>query len=327
MKNNFLNSIFALLVLTLVSNQLFAQNKAGKSDDLGRIVLNSFVSDQVENLPSSAKNLLKNKMSQIATKNGVGGSKLNPQFIITPNISVLSKDITTSAPPMIALTLDVTIYIGDGIEGTKFASTSVQVKGVGTNENKAYISALKRIKSSNEDIQAFVEEGKTKIAKYYNSKCDFIIKEAQTLEAQNEFDAAILKLTSVPDVCKECFDKCMDAVAPIYQKQIDRECKLKLEAAKNEWNSGQDVAATNNASRYLLGIEPTASCFASAQTFADQIAKRVKELDQREWDFQMKQQQDNVDLRKAQIDAAKAVGVAYGNNQPKNVSYNVKGWW
>lgn len=42
---------------------------------------------------------------------------------------------------MTALVLDVTLYIGDGIEGTKFASTSIQVKSVGTNETN-YFTAL-----------------------------------------------------------------------------------------------------------------------------------------------------------------------------------------
>ncbi|MCH2023181.1 MAG: hypothetical protein MK207_11950 [Saprospiraceae bacterium] len=327
MKNNILNSIYTILVFALITNQLLAQNKAGKSDDLGRIVLNSFVSDQIENLPSSAKNLLNNKMSQIATKNGVGGSKLNPRFIITPNISVLTKDITPTAPPMHALTLDVTIYIGDGIEGTKFASTSIQVKGVGANETKAYISALKRIKSSNTDIQSFVEEGKTKIAKYYNSKCDFIIKEAQSLESQNEFDAAILKLTSVPEVCKECYDKCMDAVAPIYQQQLDRECSLSMSKALAIWSGSQDEAGAKEAATILANIDPDSKCIREAGSMIDmlydEMKKRIKEIDQREWDFKVQEQRQESE----RIKAIRDIGVAYGNNQPKNVTYNANGWW
>ena len=35
---------------------------------------------------------------------------------------------------------------------------------------------------------------------------------------------------------------------------------------------------------------------------------------------------DNVDIQKATINAARDVGVAYGNNQPKTI-YKTGGWW
>jgi hypothetical protein len=299
------------------------QNDAGKTEDLGRIVINAHVSDQVEGLPPSAKSMLANKLSQIATQNGLGGSALNPRFIITPNITVLTRDITATAPPMHALTLEVTLYIGDGIEGTKFASASFEVKGVGTNESKAYIEALKQIKPANPQIAQCVETGKTKILEYYNTRCDFIIKEAQTLESQQKFEEAILKLTSVPEVCKTCFDKCMDAVGPVYQKAIDRQCTLKLSEATNAWNIGQDASAASSSIELLKGIDPNAACYPKAMELSKAIAKRMKEIDQREWNFQLKEQQQTSE----RIKAIRDIGVAYGNGQPKTVTYNVRGWW
>jgi hypothetical protein len=318
--------ILCALVLGLTTD-FIAQNTKGKADDLGRIVLNSYVSPQVEGLPASAKRMLNNKLSQIASKNGMGGSALNPRFIITPNITVLTKDITPTAPPMTAMTLEVTFYIGDGIDGKLFANSSIEVKGVGTNETKAYIAALKQIKPAHPDLKNLIEEGKTKIIEFYNSQCDFIIKEAHTLEAQNEFDAAILKLTSVPDVCQECYDKCMAAVEPIYKKQIDRECKIKMAKANSIWNANQTVDAANEAGEYLSNVDPSSACFGEAQSLTNQIAAKVKELNQQEWKFKLKEQQDDVDMKKATIKAIRDIGVAYGNNQPKTVTYRTYGWW
>jgi hypothetical protein len=304
-----------------------AQNDKGKVDDMGRITLAAYVPPQIDQMPDAARNMLANKLNQIVTQNGLGGSAFNQRFIITANIVVLTKDVTPTAPPMQAFTLDITLYIGDGIDGTKFASYSGSVKGVGENETKAYISALKNLNTNNPDYKSFIESGKTKIIEYYNSKCDFIIKEAQTLASQNEFDAAIFKLTTVPEVCVDCFNKCMDAVAPIYQKKIDRECTLKLTEANNIWSANQDINGANSAAMVLSTIEPQAACFKDVVALTDKIAKRVKELDQRDWDFKLKVQQDGVDVRKAEISAARDVGVAYGNNQPKSVAYNIKGWW
>lgn len=316
--------IIGFFLLNLI---LFAQNNQGKADDAGRIALAAVVSDQIEGLTSSAQSNLQNKLHQIATKNGMGGSSLNNRFIITANVVVLTKDITPTAPPMQAYTLEITLYIGDGVEGTLFSSTSVTLKGVGKTETKAYMAALKNLKVADPKYQSFIEQGKNKIIEYYNSKCDFILKEADALVSQNEFDAAIAKLVSIPEVCKECFDKAMDKVGPIYQQQIDRQCKMDLAEAKNVWNANQDVSGASQASNYLGNVDPNSSCYNEALNFSNVIAKRIKELDQREWNFKLKQQQDDVDIQKSTIKAARDIGVAYGNNQPQNVTYNFRGWW
>ncbi len=306
---------------------VFAQNNLGKSDDGARIVLSAYIPNQIEGLTPIVQNNLTNKLSQIASANGMGGSA-NSRFVITTNVSVLTKDITPTAPPMHAYTIEVTLYIGDGIDGTLFSSQSITLKGVGTNESKAYIAALNGLKVKDPIYQTFIEKGKNKIVEYYNSKCDFILKEAQSLTSQSKFDEAIGKLTSIPEVCKVCYDKAMDAVGPIYQKQIDKECKLKLAEANNAWNTNQDSTGASNASESLAQIDPNASCFKEAQAFSSKIAKRIQEIDKREWSFKMKEQQDDVDIRKATIKAARDIGVAYGNGPKATVvRYNIRGWW
>jgi len=311
----------------IIGYNAYSQNALGKSDDAARITLAAYVPQQIDKMPDAARSILANKLNQIVTQNGMGGAANNERFIITANVNVISKDLTATAPPMTALVLEVTLYIGDGFVGTKFSSTSISVKGVGESETKAYISALKGISPTNSNIQSFVGNGKSKIIEYYNSKCDFIIKEAQTLVSQNNFEEAIFKLTSVPEVCKECYDKCMDAVGPIYQKQIDRECKSKLMEANTAWNAAQDSYGADTAGGILAQIDPNASCYKEALALSNKIAQRIKEIDQRDWKLQLKEQQDNVDIQKATIKAIRDIGVAYGNGQPKTVTYNVRGWW
>lgn len=319
---------FIFYIFCLISINAFTQNNKGSSNDIARITLASYVPEGIDKMPDAARSILANKLNQIVTQNGMGGSAFNERFIITANVNVINKDLTPTAPPMTAFGLEVTLYIGDGIEGTKFSSTSISVKGVGENETKAYISALKRISPTNSSIQDFVENGKSRIIEYYNSKCDFIIKEAQTMVSQNQFEEAIFKLTSVPEVCKDCYDKCMDAVGPIYQKQIDKECKSKLMDATTAWNASQDTYGADVAGGILSQIDSNAACYKEALALSNKIAQRVKEIDQRDWKFQLKQQQDNVDVKKETIKAARDIGVAYGNGQKSNtIRYNVRGWW
>ena len=309
---------FLLLIFTVSISLAQAQTTTGKMPDKGRIALAVWVPDQIENMPVIAKKNLENKLNQIITANGMGGDAMNSRFIISANVVVTTKDITPTAPPMQAYTLDVTLYIGDGFEGKSFASYTTTCKGVGDNETKAYNAALKNVKTNDNNYQTFIEKGKTKIIEYYNAQCDFIIKDAKSLAGMNKFDEAIWKLTSVPDACTECWNKCMAAVAPIFQQKIDFDCKTKLTEATNIWNAGQSWDAAQSAGTILATIDPKASCFNESKALSDKIAKRIKEVDKREWDFKYDKE---IGLERDMIKAYRDVGVAWGNGQPQNVTY------
>jgi hypothetical protein len=299
-----------------------AQTTDGKMSDKGRLTLAVWVPEQLDGMPDASRANLENKLNQIVTANGMSGSVMNTRFILTANVVVQTKDITATAPPMQAYTLDVTLYIGDGIEGKAFSSFTTSVKGVGENETKAYNAALKNIKTSDPAYQAFLEKGKTKIIEYYNAQCDIIIREAKSLANMNKFDEAIWKLTSVPDACTECWDKCMTALGPIFQQKIDFECKTKLLEATNVWNAGQSWDAAQQAGALLASIDPKSACFADSKVLSDKIAKRIYEVDKREWNFKYEQE---IGLERDMIKAYRDVGVAYGNGQPQNVTY--KSFW
>ena len=264
-------------------------------------------------------------MNAILTKQGIAGAR-NQRFIITANADVMSEDIVVTTQEMYQYVLNVNFIVGDGIEGTKFAMASQTVKGLGETKADAYIQALKKIKPSDPVFQDMINEAKVKIIEYYNSKCDFIISQAKTLAQEQDYNGAIFRLMSVPDVCKDCYDKCMAEAQVIYQSKIDDECARMLAEARNVWGAGQDVSAADAAGKILAQINPASKCYADAAKLSADIAKRVKELDQREWNLMLKQQQDAVDIEKASIKAVRDIGVAYGNHQ-QPVTYNIRTWW
>ncbi|MBK6626775.1 MAG: hypothetical protein IPJ87_14885 [Flavobacteriales bacterium] len=325
-----MRTLLSTLLLSTVLTGAYAQNDLGKMDDAGRIVLTPYVPDQAEGMTDIARNALLDKLGRVATENGMGGSAMDRRFLLAANAVVLTKDITPTAPPMQVYTLDVTLYIGDGMEGTLFASHTVTLKGVGETESKAYLAALKGLKPKDPSYQAFLDKGRARIIEWYNTRCDFIITEAKALESKADMDGAIAKLMSVPEVCAECYTKCKALVGPLYQKKIDRECDIILGQAQSAWNSSQDEAGAREAGDLLARIDPYSKCRTGAGQLMDkmlaEMKKRVKDLDEREWRLKLKEQQDGVDIEKARIEAARAVGVAYGNNQPQH-TYNIRTWW
>lgn len=317
MKNIFKNISCWMLALTGLCAT--AQESSTSEAALGRITVTAYIPPQNDALPSGAENMLTNKLNQILTANGISGSGINSRFIIAPSIVVTSKDITTTAPPMTALSLEVNLYVGDGFDGKRYAAKTVSVKGVGVNETRAYLDALKNIKANDPGMQSFLSGAKTKIIDYYNARCTQIINEANALaNSQMKYDEAMYKLTSIPEECTECYNKAMAAAGPMFKKKIERDCKIKMAEANSLWNANQTWETANEVGQILSSIDPEASCYKEAKALSDKIGKRVLEIDKREWNYKMEL---DVNLKRDMIKAIRDIGVAYGNGQPKTVVY------
>lgn len=314
-----LKNVLLLIATTMFACNMYAQRTM--QEDAQMIALSTWIPDN--DLPDAANRILENKIQQIATKQGMSADAFSSRFIFTANVVELEKSITATAPPKQMEKLEVTFYIGDGVEGTKFISYSTSCTGIGDNVTKAYINALKSINTNNSDYQKFCDEGKTRIIEYFNRQCDAIITEAKSLAAQQKFDEALWKLSGVPNACSECWNKCIASAAPIFQQKIDLECQSLLLEANTMWNSGQDWNTANSVAEILSSINPQSKCFGDALKLSDKISKRIKELDDREWKLKWDKE---VTQQKAIIDAYKEIGIAKAKNQPQTV-YKVYKWW
>lgn len=295
------------LSLVVLFNIIWGITAQVKLDDFGRIILNTYIPDNIA-IPAEAKNLLNNKLNQIASNNGMGGSQSNPRFVISASVNLGTKDIIAGPPQMIAQNLDVTLFIGDAVTNTIFSNTTLTLKGVGTNENKAFIEAFKTINTKNKDIVAFLEEGKTKIINYYSTNCDFIIKDAQTMVKQQKYDEAIYHLSLVPDVCQDCYFKSLDTLTSIFQKKIDTDCKTKLNEAKLIWAAEQNPSGAEKVGDILSAINPLATCQPSVSAFIKSIDAKLKADEKARWEFKMKQYADKIAAQKEQVRIAEEKG-------------------
>lgn len=235
-----------LITIGLLGSFAYSQNDLGKSDDMDRISIAPMISDLSGDIPASAQKILISKMKQIATKNGMAALPSNPMFIMYPTVSVLSKETTPTAPPMQAINIEVSFFIADLATGNVYSETSLELKGVGKTEDRAYMQALKNINYKKGQFKAFVETGKEKIVEYFNSNCDVVLSTAKTLISQNKKDLALVYLLSVPPVSKECYDNAMKLAQTI---QPDADTLTKEE--KQAWNKsiGNAVNISNDSDK------------------------------------------------------------------------------
>lgn len=259
--------IVIIALLLFFSSTTNAQNTLNKTDDAGRIVLNTYIPED-GNIKPAAFKIFETRLNAITAANGLGGSGMFQRFVISGKVNELSKNIVVGPPDQIVLELEVSFVIADAIDGTVFATESLTFQSIGDNETKAYIEALKKIKPSDKKLQAFVENGKNKIIEYYNSKCDFILKQASTLSNQKEYDNALYSLAEVPEVCKTCYDKSMDLSVKIYNEKMENECQQNISLA----NSLIATDQWDEAAKYISFYTPDMNCYAEIKLLLSKIA-------------------------------------------------------
>lgn len=321
-----------LTFITQISFLSFSQDHL-KLDDFGRITLNTYVSDQVK-IPAEAKIQLENKLKQIASNYGMSGTGVNPRFIITASISVISKDIIAGPPQMIAQKMDVTLFIGDAIDNKIFTNTVISTKGVGTNENKSFIDGLMQLNTKSEGIQKFMNESKIEMISYYKSQCELVMKKGAELSNVGKFSEALYELSLIPDVCEECFSNAQKQSLIIFQQKIDSECQNNLNQAKAVWSSSPNYAGASMASDYLSTINVNANCYPEVKVLYkvmsdklvndEKIRQRLEEENaKREFELTKQREKQDAELEKERIQAYKEAAIEYAKRQPSVIYRNI----
>jgi len=322
---NTVKKYLIIVLICLAGISVAAQQNSTVND----IALSIWIPDNIDGLTVAAKQNLHNKLAQIASKNGIYAAPIASPCVLTANVIVLDKHITPDIPAKYFYELEITFYIGNAIEGKSFASYSVKVKGAGNNDTKAYMNALQNIKTDNPAYQSFLEQGKLRMVEYFNNQCDIIIKEAEMFVATQQYQKALYVLSTIPNGCTACWERALNVRNELFYKKINTECQPLLLLATNIWNGGQDYNAAMKASYILSGINPSSQCFGDAQTLVEKIGERMKELDQREWNYMNKKLDAKISLQKELINAYRDVAVAWAENQPQTyiISESYRIFW
>jgi len=308
------------LLCSLLCAPVFAQDEPGRLNDQERVALTPIVLD--DNIPAGAYKQLENKMTQIAAKSGCAAIS-NSRFIITCSADILTKDITPTAPPMHAYTVALNFYVGDGVEGRLFSSYTVESKGVGQTPDKAYINALKNVRVNDPGFKAMVDKGKKEIIAYYNTHCDIVISDAQTMVQRQEYSKAIDLLSSVPMVCETCYHRAQEESVVAYQAWRDEVCLMALNKAQVAWAT-RDVKAAAEA---LELIPAGGACVQDADSLRQEIAATLEAKEREEWEFKMRQYEDQQELRALEAVARAVADKPEEAEEPEEPQYQVKGKW
>ena len=104
-----------------------------------KIYLTPMVSDAI-GIPAASQKTLLHKLNQMALQNGLAAQDGN--FVLTASVSVIGREEVPTAPPQLAVKAEVMLYVVNLLDDIVVAENSITVRGVDTNESKAYNRAI-----------------------------------------------------------------------------------------------------------------------------------------------------------------------------------------
>ena len=253
------------LILMLFSPELISQEvNSPEMDDIGRIGFFRQIISNNDIRGTAISNLI-SKFDRMVLNESIGSS-VDERFGLVLNPVIISEEITSTTPKRYFYELGIDIYAVDYQEKTTLGVFSIDgLNGINTNKQRAIISSLRTFNPSKK-FKTFISEVKDKVINYYNSRCDFIITDAMTLSSNDNFDDALILLSSIPEVSSDCFQKSRFEMTNVYKNKLNRDCQERVSNARGL------IAQENykDAAFVLQGILPGVDCYDEAM---EMIAK------------------------------------------------------
>lgn len=280
-----------------------------------------------DNISESTCQYVENKLKPIISSNPNWEISDWSRLVLAVNIHPTRKDVTPTTPVKVSMEFDVFFSIGDMTDNHIFKSAKITLSGIGSSEERAYTAAFKSLTEDNSAINNLLNETRPIVETYYSTHCKQIIQKASTLKSTNQYEEAIYLLTSIPDNCTECYEKCMKLTATVYKQKIDFEGNQLLKQARVEWMNGQDKEAADRVAEVMRGIDPNSSAFSEVKKLQNVITNKLNADEKKEWELKIKQMEAQHETTLSVIDAAKAIGVAWLQSRPQTITRTIIRAW
>ena len=289
------------------------ENKTKKTEesyaikDTISIKLTPYVPENLD-IGATGEKLLVDRLNSGITKVGFGGDGSNPRFIIGPSITLLSKNITSTAPTKYANTYEINFMVVDVVTETIFTSYQTEFKGIGDSPEKAFLSGIRNIKFDNKEFIAFLVNAEEKIFSFFESNCGAILAEANSEAQMRNYDEAFAILKSIPSEAPECFMNVQEKKIEFFQLSLNKNCNEILAKMKAEFGKFNDPSASGfntEAMSYYSMIDKQSECYSEAQNIYNEYLKTLDSkamkdwnMEMKKWDFEMKKYDDQMAMAK-----------------------------
>ncbi|MDR1880388.1 MAG: hypothetical protein LBQ78_05595, partial [Tannerellaceae bacterium] len=255
-----LTACFLLIGVPAMSQRTLTQKDA--------IAITPVVSDELH-LPSGVLSILETKTRQMLTSNGL--ANYSERFVLVPNITVLTKNVTPTAPPMFSMELEISFYVLDAVEGTIMNEISYTKKGINREEHKAFIQAINEINPRSAEVKRFIDATKERLIEYYKMRTPVLLKQAEALAAQSKYEDALMVLSNIPENM-EGYEVVAGAMASIHKQYVNREADFLINEAKGYLTTKKYPEAMEA----LAQVDPLSDRYKTAISMVDQLKASIE---------------------------------------------------
>lgn len=248
----------------------------------------------------------------------------NALFDVTILPQEFNSETISGIRPVIAVVYDLTFTISNTISHEQFGSATLRLAGSGKNLSTARKAAARSLKADNVDLVRFVKMARSNVVEYYDNNLDVILNLAKLSMELQQLEKSMWLLSSVPP-CINRYNEVIALSKNVFDKYLTLDCREKVTNAQMAWAASPDQDGARLAFSYLAGVNPESSCNEEAQKLVIEIKDTIARLyaDNKEkaneiLALEMELKRTEMDNEKARIEAMRAIGIAYGNNQPEN---------
>lgn len=308
------NAVYCILILCYFTIGASAQQTLSSKD---MVALTPAIATGLD-LPDYAKKVLSQKMIQIVTQNGFGSS--SGEIVLTANVAITDKQVTGTVPAQYIISMEVSLYVLNVLEGVVIDETSVTLKGIDKAENRAMVQAINSLNPKSPAIRNFMNQSRSKIIDYYTTRIPALVAKAKSLADRAEYEEALAVLSYIPESVDE-YPAIADQMVKIYLKKADKDAQALIQEA-NAQLAVKDYPRALNA---LIAVDPSSAHFGTATKMINSITQTINAEQKAAMEAQLKQieadkearqkaQDDAVMLEKQRIEASKKAAENYNKS-------------
>ena len=271
-------------------------------------------------VPEKLDTQVRTKLQRALTKYGISSEPGISRFAMVPSIAIINEQTTSTIPVFCDMEFYFVISLEDAYSGKVFTTFSKTIKSRGTNKTNAIAKGVSSLRLDTPEFAHFCEDAKNKVFEYYERQIGAISAKAEQAAAQRDFEEAVFILAEVPEECPSFNSQILPLITHYYERERDLFGEKVLAEARAAWAAEPNERGAAKVAEIMANMPPSCASSAAARQFVSQITSKVETIEKWERNYLDREQAFRHDERKATIAAARAVAVAYANNQPKYIT-------
>lgn len=265
---------------------------------------------QPEAVPNATIDYLNTRLIQMASEDGIVADQSMTNLVITAKFHNIFEETLPGPPTQTVIHTYLTLFAGEADSETIYSSATIELRGIGTSTQRAFMNALRTVSIRNSNIQSFFDNTRQKIIDYYDSDYKHILEKARQAESQNQYELGLWILSRIPECCIG-YNEASAMSLKLFQEYIDHQGLSLYNKAFMLWSANPNTTGAAQAIPLLVMIDPESKAYSNASSLAQEIKSTLKDFQ----NFQLRKYSDAVDITRRRIESAREIGIAYGKGQ------------